>query len=143
MTSGFLVKFYPILTPHTCLLVKFKVRKVIGGWGGWPVGLQCQPQSHSLSSGLWTLDFQTWNWEMELGLGIGTQDLDLGLTIFTRLFDWMINDEVWEQGEQLSSGNWVWDIQCELSLINRNLQFITIAWDRLTSAGSFVSPGLK
>ena len=63
--------------------------------------------------------------------------------IFNEQFlpDWMINDEVWEQGEQLSSGNWVWDIQCELSLINRNLQFITIAWDRLTSAGSFVSTG--
>ena len=36
------------------------------GWGGWPVGLYCQPKSHSLSSGLWILDldlgpgFRTW-----------------------------------------------------------------------------------
>ena len=36
------------------------------GWGGWvtcPVGLYCQPQSHSLSSGL-----SIW----DLGLGFGT-----------------------------------------------------------------------
>ena len=46
--------------------------------GGWPVGLQCQPQSHSLSSGLWILNlglgFGTWIWDLDLGL-------DLGLTI--------------------------------------------------------------
>ena len=52
------------------------VRKVIGGWWWWrPVGLYCQSQSQSLSSGLWILDF---------GLGLGTWiwdlDLDLGLT---------------------------------------------------------------
>ena len=42
--------------------------------GSWPLGLWCQPQSQSLSSGLWILD---------LGLGFGTWiwDLDLGLTI--------------------------------------------------------------
>ena len=38
------------------------------GWSGdggewWPVGLYCQPQSQSLSSGLWILDF---------GLAFGT-----------------------------------------------------------------------
>ena len=42
----------------------FQVRKVRVGW---PVGLYCQPQSHSLSSGLWILD-------LDFGL-------DLGLTI--------------------------------------------------------------
>ena len=67
-------------------------------WGGdgvgwWLVGLQCQPQSQALSSGLWILDFglgfwtwilaldleldlvfRTWIWDLDLGL-------DLGLTI--------------------------------------------------------------
>ena len=39
-----------------------ELRKVIGdGVGWWPVGLYCQPQSQSLSSGLW-----------DLGLGFGT-----------------------------------------------------------------------
>ena len=55
----------------------FQMRKVMGGWvvvGWWPVGLKCQPQSQSLSSGLWILD---------LGLGFGTciLDLDLGLDL--------------------------------------------------------------
>ena len=43
----------------------FQMRKVKGGVGCWPVGLYCQPQSHSLSSGLWI-------WELDLGLGFGT-----------------------------------------------------------------------
>ena len=53
MTSGFLIKFYPILTPHTC-----------------------QPQSPVPF--LWTLDlgFGTWIWDLvwdlDLGLGFGT-----------------------------------------------------------------------
>ena len=50
---------------------------MVVGW--WPVGLKCQPQSQSLSSGLWILDlglgFGTWIWDLDLGL-------DLGLTIF-------------------------------------------------------------
>ena len=37
-------------------ILTFQVRKVRGGGGGlvveWPVGLYCQPQSHSLSSEL-------------------------------------------------------------------------------------------
>ena len=41
-----------------------------GCW--WPVGLYCQPQSNSLSSGLWILDFKlgfgTWIWDLGLGL---------------------------------------------------------------------------
>ena len=56
----------------------YKVRKVRCGWGGvgwWPVGLYCQPQSQSLSSGLWTLNlglrFGTWIWDLGLGLGLG------------------------------------------------------------------------
>ena len=44
-----------------------------GCW--WPVGLYCQPQSNSLSSGLWILDFRlgfgTWIWDLGLGLGLG------------------------------------------------------------------------
>ena len=47
-----------------------------GWWGGWPVGLQCQPQSQSLSSGLWILDlglgFGTWIWDLDLGFGFGS-----------------------------------------------------------------------
>ena len=36
-------------------LVASNLKKIlVVGW--WPVGLQCQPQSQSLSSGLWTLD---------------------------------------------------------------------------------------
>ena len=50
------------------------------GWGGGPVGLYCQPQCKSLSSGLqiWdlVLGFGTWIWDLDLGL-------DLGLTIST------------------------------------------------------------
>ena len=54
----------------------FQVRKVGGWWwGGWPVGLYCQPQSQSLSSGLWTLNlglkFGTWIWDLDSGLGLG------------------------------------------------------------------------
>ena len=57
------------------------------GW--WPVGLYCQPQSHSLSFGLriWDLDlgpeFGNWIWDLDLGLGFGTWiwDLDLGLDL--------------------------------------------------------------
>ena len=51
-------------------------------WGGewWPVGLQCQPQSQTLSSGLWTLDlglgFRTWIWDLDLGLRFGTRIWD-------------------------------------------------------------------
>ena len=60
MTSGFLIKFYPILTPHTC-----------------------QPQSPVPF--LWTLDlgFGTWIWDLDLGPGFGTWilDLDLGLDL--------------------------------------------------------------
>ena len=60
--------------PITRLTIQ--VRKVIGGWGGWPVGLYCQPQSHSLSSGLLILDlglrFGAWIWDLDLGLGFGT-----------------------------------------------------------------------
>ena len=58
MTIEFLVKFYPILTPHTCLYVKFKVRKVMCGW--WVVGwVACKiivsaPVPFLF---LWTLDF--------------------------------------------------------------------------------------
>ena len=45
---------------------------------GWPVGLQCKPQSQSLSSGVWTwiwdvgleLGFETWIWDLGLGLGL-------------------------------------------------------------------------
>jgi len=57
-----------------------KVRGGAGGGGGWPVGLYCQPQSDSLSSGLWIWDldlgseFGTWIWDLDLGL-------DLGMTI--------------------------------------------------------------
>ena len=49
---------------------------------GRPVGLYCQPQSHSLSSRLWIWDldlgpeFGTWIWDLDLGL-------DLGLTIIS------------------------------------------------------------
>ena len=56
----------------------FQVRKVMGGVGvwWWPVGLQCQPQSHSLYSGLWIWDlglgFGTWIWDLDLGLGFWT-----------------------------------------------------------------------
>ena len=47
--------------------------------GVWPVGLQCQPQSQSLPSGLWILDlglgFWTWildrNFGLEFGTGLG------------------------------------------------------------------------
>ena len=39
--------------------------------GGWPVGLYCQLQSHSFSSGLWTLDFGFWNWILYLDFGLG------------------------------------------------------------------------
>ena len=45
------------------------------GW--WPVGFYCQPQSHSLSSGLWTLNlelrFWTWTLDLDFGLGFGTR----------------------------------------------------------------------
>ena len=41
---------------------------------GRPVGLYCQPQSNSLSYGLWILDiklgFGTWIWDLGLGFGI-------------------------------------------------------------------------
>ena len=54
----------------------FRWEKLLVGWGGWPVGLYCQPQSHSLSSGLLILDlslgFGTWIWDLDLGLGFGT-----------------------------------------------------------------------
>ena len=50
----------------------------MGGWW-WPVGLYCQPQSNSLSSGLWILDFRlgfgTWIWDLGLGLGLGLDNL--------------------------------------------------------------------
>ena len=43
---------------------------------GQIIRLYCQPQSHSLSSGLWTLDFGigfwTWILDLDLGLGFGT-----------------------------------------------------------------------
>ena len=49
--------------------------------GGWPVGLKCQSQSQSLSSGLWDLDlgpgFSTWIWDLDMGL-------DMGLTILLK-----------------------------------------------------------
>ena len=47
-----------------------------GGGDGWPVGLYCQPQSQSLSFGLWVqdlgLEFGTWIWDLDLGIGFGT-----------------------------------------------------------------------
>ena len=50
----------------------------MGGWW-WPVGLYCQPQSNSLSYGLWILDFKlgfgTWIWDLGLGLGLGLDNL--------------------------------------------------------------------
>ena len=42
--------------------------KVMGGGGWWPVGLYCQPQSHSFSSGLWILD-------LDFGLDLGLTNL--------------------------------------------------------------------
>ena len=48
------------------------------GWGGWPVGLKCQPQSRVLSCGLWILDldlgpgFGIWIWDLDLGLDLGS-----------------------------------------------------------------------
>ena len=56
----------------------FQVRKGLGSGGGWwPVGLYCQPQSHSFSSGLWILDFGLGFWTRILDFDLG---LDLGLT---------------------------------------------------------------
>ena len=58
-------------------------------WGGWwPVGLYCQPQSHSFSFGLSILNLGlgigTWIWDLDLGL-------DLGLTIV--FFQWKLDPE--------------------------------------------------
>ena len=57
--------------------------KVMGGGGWWPVGLYCQPQSHSFSFGLWIYvlgpGFGTWIWDLDLGL-------ELGLTIILHMF---------------------------------------------------------
>ena len=48
---------------------------LVVGWWWWPVGLYCQSQSHSFSSGLWILDlglgFGTWIWDLDFGLGFG------------------------------------------------------------------------
>ena len=38
------------------------------GW--WPVGLYCQPQSHSFSSGLWILD-------LDFGTGLGLDNIEM------------------------------------------------------------------
>ena len=48
----------------------------ISGEKSQPVGLYCQPQFQSLSSGLWILElglgFGTWIWDLNLGLEFGT-----------------------------------------------------------------------
>ena len=94
MTIEFLVKFYPILTPHTCLQVNFKVRKVIGGVGGVVVACRIILSAPVPFPFLWTLDlgFGTWIWDLDLGLGFGTWiwdmdlGLDFGLTIYFRRY---------------------------------------------------------
>ena len=61
----------------------FQGRKVLGGVGvvgWWPVGLYCQPQSQSLSSGLWIRD-------LRLGFGTG---LGLDNIVIQYLLGWNI-----------------------------------------------------
>ena len=64
----------------------FNVRKVRGGGAvlGWPVRFYCQPQSQTLSSVLWILDFGLGFWTRILDLDLG---LDLGLTILLIALD--------------------------------------------------------
>ena len=56
------------------------------------VGLYCQPQSHSLSSGLWILDFGLgfWTWILDLDFGLGFGN-GLGLD---NIFKDMMNEGV-------------------------------------------------
>ena len=64
----------------------FQGRKVTGGGvGWWPVGLYCQPQSHSFSFGLWILDlglgFGTWIWDLDLGLDLGLTTINFQVNV--------------------------------------------------------------